>query len=541
MVLRAVDDPTNEMRVVAALRSPLLGCGDDDLFRFKVECRGLWNYLANQPDTVAPGDPVAIGLSYLKRLHRERQWRSPSELLDLIARDRRAFELGFADGRARDVWRRIRFIVDQARAWSAATGGGLRQYLQWVDLQTAEGARVAEAVLPETDDDAVRIMTIHAAKGLEFPITVVSGMSTGPNHQRAAAEAVFPPVGGNVGYRFGASVMTEDFENWKPIDEQMGYDERIRLLYVACTRVRDHLVVSVHRKSRKSVAKPSNRTNAELLFDGMGELEHSLPTVDEQARAHRPRIAPPPLPRLLDFAEWETQRQRALDGATRPTAVAATALTAGGPPNQEPEPDDATEVEAGLQKRPRDLDLPPWLKGRYGTAVGRAVHGVLQTVDLATGHGLDAAAAAQCMAEAIPDRLDVVVRLARKALDSPSVRDAAQRPHWREVYASTPVAGRLLEGYVDLLYRGAEGLVVIDHKTSASADPADLDSRVAGYRLQGAAYAVAVGAATGEPVVRVTFVFLTPAGPIERHLDDLEAAKADVLELVGKGAEVLTS
>ena len=60
-----------------------------------------------------------------------------------------------------------------------------------------EGARVAEAVLPETDDDAVRIMTIHAAKGLEFPITIVSGMST---QARAVAgppaEVVFPPAGG---------------------------------------------------------------------------------------------------------------------------------------------------------------------------------------------------------------------------------------------------------------------------------------------------------------------------------------------------------
>src|SRR3546814_6364860 len=49
-----------------------------------------------------------------------------------------------------------------------------------------------------------------------------------------------------------------------------------------------------------------------------------------------------------------------------------------------------------FRSRPRDLDLPPWLKGRYGTAVGRAVHGVLQTIDLVTGDGLDDAIAAQC-------------------------------------------------------------------------------------------------------------------------------------------------
>ena len=49
-------------------------------------------------------------------------------------------------------------------------------------------------------------------------------------------------------------MVTEEFTEWKPIDEQMGFDERIRLLYVACTRARDHLVVSLHRKERKSAA-----------------------------------------------------------------------------------------------------------------------------------------------------------------------------------------------------------------------------------------------------------------------------------------------
>ena len=198
------------------------------------------------------------------------------------------------------------------------------------------------------------------------------------------------------------------------------------------------------------------------------------------------------------------------------------------------------DVDPGLQKRPRDLDLPPWLKGRYGTAVGRAVHGVLQTIDLGTGAGLDDAVAAQCQAEAVPDRAEDVRRLVEDALASPVVRAAASRPHWREVYACTPIGDRLLEGYVDLLYRADEGLVVVDHKTSAATDPAELDRRVAGYRLQGAAYAVAVGRATGEPVVRVVFLFLTPAGAIERELGDLDAAMADVERLVAEGQELVT-
>ncbi len=215
--------------------------------------------------------------------------------------------------------------------------------------------------------------------------------------------------------------------------------------------------------------------------------------------------------------------------------MAATALTEDGAPDSEGEPD------PGLQKRPRDIDLPPWLKGRYGTSVGRAVHGVLQTIDLATGAGLDEAVAAQCEAEAVPGRADDVRRLVLAALDSPSVREAAASPHWREVYACTPIDGRLLEGYVDLLYRGPEGLVVVDHKTAATSDPDELDRRVEGYRIQGASYALTVSATTAEPVARVTFLFLTPDGAVERNLSDLDASVTQVRQLVSAGQEVVAT
>jgi ATP-dependent exoDNAse (exonuclease V) beta subunit len=566
MVLRAADDPTDHLRIVSALRTPLLGCGDDDLFRHKVLAGRTWSY--NTPTPPDPADGiVSAGLAFLRDLHENRYWYSPAELLDRIARDRRALELGFAEGRPRDVWRRLRFVIDQARAWSEATGGSLRAYLHWVEQQTAEGSRVAESVLPETDDDAVRIMTIHAAKGLEFPITIVSGLSARPGGMRSQVEVHFPKDGGPVGYRMGKEVMTEEFEAAVPIDEQMGYDERLRLLYVACTRACDHLVVSLHRVDRKNPpAKNSSRTNAEILIAGMGAQLDTLPDLSG-APVPLPldpaAVPPPPGP----FAEWDDDRAAALAVASRPGAVAATALTDEGAPDwgsdliaaptqaslfDEPSSELALDLaasaldttqepgDAGLQKRPRDLDLPPWLKGRYGTAVGRAVHGVLQTIDLATAAGLDDAVAAQCQAEAVPDRAATVRELVRSALGSPAVQAAASAEHWREVYACTPIGDRLLEGYVDLLYRSADGLVVVDHKTAATSDPHELDRRVEGYRLQGAAYAVAVGRATAESVVRVVFLFLTPDGAVERELQDLPQATADVERLVAAGQELVT-
>ena len=534
MVLRAIDDPTNHLHIVAALRTPLLACGDDDLFRYRHERHGHWSYLAPPPGTVPADDPVLQCLQFLRALYEERSWVAPSELLDRIARERRAFELGFTEGRPRDTWRRLRFVIDQARAWSEATGGNLRQYLSWVSQQAAEGARVAEAILPETDDDAVRVMTIHAAKGLEFPITIVSGMSTAPGGRRAPAQVVFTPAG--VGYRFSGSVTTEEYEAWKPIDEQMGLHERVRLLYVACTRARDHLVVSLHRKARANEPQPASRTNAELLVHGVAARLGQLPDgAAASGVVATPVVGPPPPPPPL--AQWRAERTAALEKAALPRTVAATTLTDEGMFDADAEL--GAEPDPGLQKRPRDLDLPPWLKGRYGSAVGRAVHGVLQTIDLVSGEGLDATLSAQCEAEAVLERAGDVRRLVEAALGSPSVHEAAAHGHWREVYVCAPVGDRLLEGYIDLLYRLPEGLVVVDYKTSASSDPEELTRRVESYRNQGASYALSAGAATGEKVARVTFLFLTPGGAVERHLEGLAGAMDHVRDLVTSGHEVL--
>ena len=77
MVLRAADDPTDHLRIVSALRTPLLGCGDDDLFRHKVLEGRTWSY--NTPTPPDPADGiVSAGLAFLLEIHETRQWRSPS-------------------------------------------------------------------------------------------------------------------------------------------------------------------------------------------------------------------------------------------------------------------------------------------------------------------------------------------------------------------------------------------------------------------------------------------------------------------------------
>ncbi|HEX6198112.1 MAG TPA: UvrD-helicase domain-containing protein [Jiangellaceae bacterium] len=526
MTARAADDPSDPLALVTALRTPLFGCGDDDLWTW-YQAGGRWNILAPIPDAVPQDHPVRDAVVWLKRLHNDRTWLTPSEVLGRIVADRRVLEAAVYGRRTRDVWRQLRFVVDQARAWSEVDPGGLRGYLAWAYRQGDETARVAEAVLPETDTDTVRIMTIHAAKGLEFPVVIASGMSSVPSMARSGVEVLWPP-GGGCEFKLRKDLQTSDFEHAKPIDEQMGYHERLRLLYVACTRARDHLVVSLHRRERKSAPKNSHTlTNAELLYEAcdgapsQGELITERSEPDRGARASGLHSDPPP-----PWPEWAEAAAAIRSRSSRPSSVSASYFEGllDAPTPRATALDRLDQpVDPGLAKQERDLELPPWNKGRYGTAVGRAVHGVLQAVDLATGGGLDDAVAAQALAEGVAESADIVAALARSALDSDVVQRAAARRHWRETYVGTVVGDQVLEGFVDLVYEDDDGLVVVDFKTD-TVPAAAIEHRVAFYRPQIAAYVAALRAATGRPVPRGVLLFLSPTRAVDRVVDDLDDA-----------------
>lgn len=155
--------------------------------------------------------------------------------------------------------------------------------------------------------------------------------------------------------------------------------------------------------------------------------------------------------------------------------------------------------------------------------MGRAVHGVLQTVDLTTGAGLDGAVAAQVLAEGVVPLTALIAELVRAALDSALVKRAAARPYWRESYVAAEVGDQILEGVVDLVFRDDDGLVIVDYKTDAVPTSA-LATRVDFYRPQMAAYAAALTAAAGEPVTRCVLLFLSPTGAQAWEVPDIPAA-----------------
>jgi len=532
--VRAVVDPSNSVDVVAALRSALFALGDDDLLSWHLEGGG-WDYErpertttghggAEHPSvggaeqvlsgpgggrsTPSPDHPVAEALAVLRGWHRDRWWLEPSALIERMIIERRLREAALAEPRPRDRWRRYRFLVEQARQFTATTGGDLQDFVAWVEIQSSDMARITEPVPAEPDDDAVRVLTVHGSKGLEFPMVVLAGAPT-QEVNRARGPQVLFPSGAAPEVKLMKGRTTPGFDVHASVEEVLDDYERVRLHYVAATRARDILVLSAHHK--EGTRSIGLRTWAALV-DCEG-----LWTPFERWGDERYLVEPPTQLRLTagsydDLrARWQAEQQVLLDAntANRPWSPTGLVEALGGPP-------------------------PPAVgPAGGGPAVGTAVHAVLEEIDLINPVGLDLLVERAAAANGVPQSVALVRDLVRAALASPTVALAADHPHWRELYVAAPVAGQLLEGYIDLAIDGPEGLIVVDYKTDLISSADDLEAKVDRYRLQAAAYALLLEHVTGQAPVECRFVFINEDGITERSLADLDGVKAEILHHLG--------
>ena len=282
-------------------------------------------------------------------------------------------------------------------------------------------------------DDHSRLQGAGVSGGILTGVNSASGSRT--------STALFDRGQGHVEVGLGSKdnrFGTAGYEELAERKNLMFEAEHVRLMYVAATRARDHLVVSLRRSTSVRGANVAAAAISEYLA-GAPELWDSVdlscpPQPPETDSEDGGQDSAAPAEHSVEArAQWEEQRENLIGKLARPSFVAATAL--------------------GRQKQEdkEERETPePWRRGRAGTSVGRAVHAVLQSIDLATGDGIADRARAQAVAEGVPGQEGEIARLSRIAIESDVVkRTVSSGCLWREVSVAVSTGGGSLHGFID--------------------------------------------------------------------------------------------
>ncbi|NQT87325.1 UvrD-helicase domain-containing protein, partial [bacterium] len=509
-VLQAVDDPHDRVARVAALRGPFFGVSDDELVI--AEAHGGF-------DTIA--EPAAV----LRELHELRNAAAPSRLIERLFERTKALELFLLRPRGAQRVANLLKIVERAREMEAAERVSFRGFVRWLSQVRETDAGEGEAPLAGKAD-CVRFLSIHASKGLEFPVVLVADLASSP---LSGDHFVVHRERGDFAFYLKSKDGPFRTANWPgdAYEEQRQEAEQARLLYVAATRARDRLFLMTHWAG-KARGKPFQRFLNAAFADPAAPWGERLPcgvvleppTFDAEGAASRARrIEVPEGPpsaqareRLAARTAWQGELNALLataDGGTRwctPSRlghgfVAADATASG--------------EEAGSDD---------------GRRIGTAVHQALERACLATADELDAAARSAAREQGLSDgAAETVRRLVATAAGSDLLRRAREAGGQHEVPFAVAVEDVILSGSIDLLFVEDGELTLVDFKTDAGQDLAALADA---YRPQMLAYALAARRTLCTPVREVILFFLAAGRewPIA-VTDDALAEVAD--EIVG--------
>jgi ATP-dependent helicase/nuclease subunit A len=552
--LAALANPLDELAVYSVLASPLAGLSLDAVALIGLEARRSkrdpWRVLREPGDVLEllPADDRRRLATFVERFEAERRAAPQVSLETLIDRavTRTGYDrhvLGLTEGTRRMA--NVRKLMRMAREYEADEGRDLRGFIDTLAERDVVQPREGEAPLEAEALDAVRLMTVHRAKGLEFPVVCVADLGKEGREDDARLRISDEGLAGlRLASLGGGAIDSARLAELKQRDKEVGEQEEKRIFYVAVTRAKEHLVLSgatdlEEPKPPEDMKEPMRwllpgfsgpRVGVtELRPAGVDEVLGPADRMPQQAAgeaavgAVQPELelgtlpAPRALPvSRLSYTGLEAYRRCSyrfyLEKALRLPRVERPFAPA-------PEGD----AEAGLGALLRGTLVHQLLERlEFGRPLAPTEAEVAALIE---SHG------AAVRAEEVADLLDMVERFAASALRERLAAALRVRTELPFAFTLAPPGARgrslLVNGVVDVHAREADRLLVVDYKSDAleGRDPVELTAQ--SYSTQRLVYALA-GLRGAADRVEVVHCFLER--PEQVATATYSAADADRLE-----------
>jgi ATP-dependent helicase/nuclease subunit A len=425
--LSAIEDPHDPVALVGALRSPFFGATDDALLRLHT-LGGEFCYLRPLPAGVDPA--LAAAWALLGALHRERNAIAPAGVVERLLAETAVLAAYALEPQGEARVANLLKVLDTARALEATGALTFRGLVRW--LRDRGAARYEEGESAVDADDAVRLMTIHKAKGLEFPVVVVADLGReGPWRAPVLlADRASGRLAVNLGQLGDAAMTTLDWADAEAREMLRVDAEALRVLYVALTRAERGLVLPVP-------ARPEGKGFYQYLATILGAPTDILATDDLDRPGHGPEASALPAGTEETLDAWRARR--------RDLMVRAGAVEPGMPGGDHPEGGPLTR--AARQRR----------------AAAALAREALLLVDLRKPDDAPGVVTALGVRRgARREVVDEAVRLLARALASPPMTRACAAS-WlaRDVPVAVHVNGQVVEDRLDVLFEEQGELVVV--------------------------------------------------------------------------------
>lgn len=522
--LRALDDPDDTVSTVAALKSFLFGITDPELLDVVESGARLSDW-----GSVAPSTSVGAALALLARLRARRHERPLAETLSDLLSSRMSFT-ALAHGavvNGRQGLANIERLLVLAREMDAegfSFRRGVKRLVRRLDENHAEPRAFEEG------DDAVRLMTLHKAKGLEFEVVVVAELARkNPNDPRTPSSICYDRAGGEWGtyLKFGKlAVGTPGYLRLRTESELRIRAESKRLLYVALTRARKKLIVSWFRKARikegrivgddleKSVLAPMAFAESPDWIGArlVERITAKMSDVDVLPETEAFHSSSSPLDLEAERVGIERRRLRIAATTSRPLQRAGE--KAHEEKREAESPEDAAAIDRVVDGHAREGDrasdserIAAVTRSR-ALAIGVAVHAAMETLlspdagGSRPNGGTVTRAIRKASVALSPDQVAEVTRLVNRLMSDPVVARAFRA---RRRFVELPILFRdgtgpeapLVEGKIDLLMEEEDGFTIVDWKTDRVDQPAEKRRREELYAPQLAAYQKGLGLILG--------------------------------------------
>jgi ATP-dependent helicase/nuclease subunit A len=535
-LLRAISCTSDEVSLAGVLRSPMFGLLDETLYWLSRHMGGLsagfWSQnsgrgeSASCVDTMAPEEQarVRFAAETLGEL-RDIKDRVPVAALLEKALDKTGYDaLLLAEFLGERKLANLHKLVNQARQFDAAGIFTLADFITQLTQFVARQPDEPLAAMQTESMNAVRLMSIHQSKGLEFPIVVVVDL----DRKRKANNdgvAFTPELGPMV--HFKGCVSGYDLFHQTESDEDT--DELVRLLYVATTRAADYLILSTGLKDLDKPIGPWMQLLKRQFDLGSGAWIADPARILAKVIQEEPPLGQKPagMPARHDL-------HQVID-KTRALVAAGT--------GEVPRDIEAVPVDLAARRQfsfsrlqgtihRRDVSSPRRTEEQEEPAaaidplgLGTLVHAVL--ADLATDRSFLPAAGRPTVEALVRKHACLHLPEAVEKLDEPidMIWRLAKSPRWEAVRAASTVYtelefllawppgnqnadARYVQGFIDCLYQDQRGgWHLLDYKTN-QVSPATLAETAAGYEMQMMVYALAVEQILKRPPVEIVLHFL---------------------------------